>query len=112
MYDRGMEEGKASSDSAGSPRYGPRIQFVNLGGDRVSAAFQAARRQPNGAAKAAVLTFLIIIAIPILVLLLIAMLAATAVFTVLMMFNWIATRFRGTSDPGAGRRNVRVIRRD
>ncbi len=78
----------------------------------MSAAFQAARRQPNGATKAAVLTFLIIVGIPIMILLLIAVVAATVVFTVLVAINWVLARGRGLRPADTGRRNVRVVRRD
>ena len=88
------------------------MQFINFGGDRMAEAFQVARRQPNWATRAAVLTFLIIIGIPILLLVLLATLAAALVFSVLMSINWVASRFSARKSPEHGRRNVRVINRD
>jgi hypothetical protein len=78
----------------------------------MSEAFRAARRQPNWATRAAVLTFLIIIGIPILLLVLMATLAAALVFSVLLSVNWVLTRFSTRRTPADGRRNVRVINRD
>ena len=107
--DNGSQPGPGTE---GPQARGPRVQFVNFGGDRMAEAFQAARRQPNWATRAAVLTFLIIIGIPILLLVLLAMLAATLVFSVLVSINWVASRFSSRRSPEDGRRNVRVMNRD
>jgi hypothetical protein len=72
------------------------------------------------AVRAAILTFLVFIAIPIFLLLLLAGLAAVVVFSILSLVNWILARLttrgvsRGAGKAAAneGRRNVRVINRD
>lgn len=91
---------------------GPRIRFVNLGGDRMAEVFQSARGQSNWAVRLAILTFLLIVGIPILLLLLVAGLAAALVFAILSMVNWVLVRVRGIKPANDGRRNVRVIDRD
>ena len=112
-YDLWMENGPQSGAGTEGPQArGPRVQFINFGSDRMSEAFQAARRQPNWATRAAVLTFLIIIGIPILLLVLLATLAAALVFSVLMGVNRVASWFTPSRSPEDGRRNVRVINRD
>ncbi|MCH2151726.1 MAG: hypothetical protein MK089_00110 [Phycisphaerales bacterium] len=108
-----MENGNQSGAGTDGPQpRGPRVQFINFGSDRMAEAFQVARRQPNWATRAAVLTFLIIIGIPILLLLLLATVAAAVVFSVLMSINWVVSRFSTSKSPEHGRRNVRVINRD
>ena len=89
----------------------PKIRFVRPGSEQFAAAFQAFNRQPNGAVKAAVFVFLLVMAVPILLLLLVAGVLATAVFTVLYGFNRLIGFFRGLGGPKSdqGRRNVRVI---
>ncbi len=84
---------------------------MNLGGDRMAQAFQMARGQPNWAARVAVITFILVIGIPILLLLLTAGIAAFLVFMVLSGANWFLNLFKGGSKPDDGRRNVRVIKR-
>ena len=92
----------------------PPFRGINIGGaQRVSAAFQAVNRQPNWVARAAMLTFLVVVGIPILLLLLLAAMAASVVFVVLIGVSRVARLFRGSQEPpGGGRRNVRVINRD
>lgn len=113
-YDLWMADGPRGTgpDVDGPPIGGPRIRFVNLGGDRMAEAFQAARGQPNWAVRIAVLTFLLIVGIPILLLLLVAGLAAAVVFAILSTLNWIFSGFRSTKPTDDGRRNVRIIDRD
>ena len=86
--------------------------MINIGSERMSEAFRAAGRQPNWATRAAVITFLLVIAIPIFLLLLLATFAAAVVFMVLAGINWLLGRTPGRRPPEAGRRNVRVINRD
>ncbi|MDG2423396.1 MAG: hypothetical protein P8M22_05400 [Phycisphaerales bacterium] len=74
-------------------------------------AFQAARGQPNWAVRIAVLTFLLVVGIPILLLLLVAGLAAAVVFMILSTINYVLVRLGGKQRDD-GRRNVRVIKRD
>ena len=74
-------------------------------------AFQVARGQPNWALRLAVLTFLLVVGVPILLLLMIAGLAGFLVFMVLSGVNWILNLFQGGKKPDDGRRNVKVINR-
>ena len=112
-YDLWMEHGSQHGSGPEGPQTsGPRVQFINFGGVRMAEAFQAARKQPNWATKAAVLTFLIIIGIPVVLLLLLATLAAGLVFSVLISINWVTSWFSSSRSPEAGRRNVRVMNRD
>ena len=93
----------------------PKIRFVYPGGDRFASIFQAASRQPSWAMRAATVTFLIVVGIPIMLLLLLAAIIATTVFAVLIGVNRIIGVFRGrpNSRPGgsndARRQNVRVM---
>ncbi|MAT80075.1 MAG: hypothetical protein CMJ29_00330 [Phycisphaerae bacterium] len=109
-----MDDGsRTSGPQPGGPfPGGPRIRFVNLGSDRMAQAFQAAQGQPNWVVRIVVLTFLLVIGIPILLLLLVAGLAAAMVFMVLSTINWIMVRLGGSTPKDDGRRNVRVIKRD
>ncbi len=75
-------------------------------------AFQVARGQPNWAVRLAVLTFLLVVGIPILVLLMVAGLAAFLVFIVLLAINSFLNLFKGSSKRNDGRRNVRIIDRE
>lgn len=78
----------------------------------MSAAFKAAQGQPNWAVRAAIMTFLLLVALPILLLLFVAGLAAVAVFSILAGANWVLSRLKGNQPPRDGRRNVRVIDRE
>jgi len=113
-YDLWMEHGSGTSgpQPGGPMPGGPRIRFVNLGSDRMAQAFQAAQGQPNWVVRLAILTFLLIIGIPILLLLMAAGLAAALVFMVLSAINWVMVRLGGAKSKDDGRRNVRVIKRD
>ena len=100
-----MDEGpQASNQGAG----GPRVRVVNFG-QPMSAAFKMAQGQPNWAVRAAVLTFLVLVGLPILLLLLVAGLAAAVVFSILASANWVLSRMKGSRPPHDGRRNVRVM---
>ncbi len=108
-----MSEGNHGSGTGQGPTGfgGPRIRFVNLGSDRMAQAFQMARGQPNWAVRLAVLTFLLVVGIPILLLLMTAGLAAFVVFMIISGFNWLLNLFQGGSKQDDGRRNVKVINR-
>ena len=68
--------------------------------------------QPNWVVRAAMVAFIIVIAVPILLLVGIALIAATLVFGVLALINSIIRRIRGDGVRNDGRENVRVIRRN
>lgn len=88
------------------------FRFINPGAEQMAGMFQRVNRQPNWIMKAAAITFLIVIGVPILILLLIAAVAATVVFAVLTGCNLLLGRSGRTPAPDSGRRNVRVINRD
>lgn len=96
-----------------------RIRFTTftepLTGDgtrRVSAAWQSVNRQPSWIVRAALLAFFLVVAVPFLLLLLFALLAATVLFMFLWAGNAILGAFRGVLPSNReGRKNVRVIER-
>lgn len=108
-----MSEGNHGNGTGQGPTGfgGPRIRFVNIGSDRMAQAFQVARGQPNWAVRLAVLTFLLVVGIPILLLLMAAGIAAFLVFMILSGLNWFLNLFKVRSKQDDGRRNVKVINR-
>tara|TARA_Y100000589_G_scaffold325045_1_gene362195 strand:- start:5529 stop:5900 length:372 start_codon:yes stop_codon:yes gene_type:complete len=105
--------GAATATIAAMPEI-PKIRFVYPGGDRFASVFQAASRQPSWVMRAATITFLLVVGIPIMLLLLLAAIVATTVFAVLIGVNRVIGLFTGRAvRPGgpddARRQNVRVI---
>lgn len=88
-----------------------RISIVENGGRRVSAAVSAIRSQPGWVTRFALMTFLIVISLPILLLVLLAIVASVIVFGILAGVNALVARIRGGLPQRDGRENVRVIRR-
>jgi len=78
---------------------------------RARTSWRAARRQPNWLVGTTAMVFLLVIALPIFLLILLALLAATAVFGVLWGVNRLVSAVRGLLPRDDGRRNVRVLRR-
>ena len=92
----------------------PRIRFTEFstrGARRVSAIWQTASAQPSWVSRVALITFILVIGVPIFLLVTLALIAATFVFAVLIGVNWLLTRIRGTLPVRDGRDNVRVIQR-
>lgn len=86
--------------------------YVHHGGNRAQAVFRTVAGQPSWITRIALMTFLIIISIPILLLLLLAVLAAIIIFSVLALANAAVIAIRALLGPrSSGRENVRVIRR-
>ena len=81
------------------------------GAQRASQAWQAINTQPSWIVKATTLAFLLVVGIPVLLLVLVALIVAAALFTVLWGVNRLITAFRGALPRDDGRENVRVIRR-
>ena len=94
------------------------IRFVRIPTDMqggvsyASARFDAVRRQPNFIVRWATITFALILLVPFVLLVVLAVLAASVVFGILSL-GW--TIWRLVSQPLAGRRdgrsNVRVLQR-
>ena len=72
--------------------------------------WKAARRQPNWLLGTTVMIFLVVIALPIFLLVLLALLAATLAFLALWGINRVISAIRGLLPRDDGRRNVRVLR--
>lgn len=90
------------------------IQVWTFGGrqrDRWATGYRWAASQPGWIARLALLTFLLIIVLPIALLVGLAILAGAAVFGGLALVNAGISRLKGAVT-GDGRSNVRVIRRD
>jgi hypothetical protein len=85
--------------------------FAGPGAQRATQAWQTINTQPSWIVKAATLVFLLVVGIPILLLVLLALILATAVFAVLWGVNRVLAGFRGVLPRNDGRENVRVIRR-
>ena len=88
------------------------FNFINPGAQRMVGVLHQINRQPNWIMKAAPLTFLIVIGVPILILLLLAAVVAMVVFAVLTGCNFLLGRLGKGSTPDSGRQNVRVIDRE
>ena len=73
--------------------------------------WRAASTQPGWLGRAVLLTFILVIAVPIFLLVALALLAAMAVFAVLFSVNYLAMKIRGALPKRDGRENVRVIER-
>ena len=78
---------------------------------RAHAAFRAVRSQPGWIQRAALLTVLLFIGVPILLVVFIALAAGTLVLGVLAGLNVLLSKWRGPAIRNHGRENVRVIQR-
>jgi len=78
---------------------------------RVASVWRSAAAQPGWVTRVALLTFLLVVGLPILLLLVLAVVFAAAVFGVLALVNAALVRLRGALPQRDGRSNVRVIRR-
>ncbi len=78
---------------------------------RVASMWRSAAAQPGWITRAALLTVLLVVGLPILLLLVMAVIFAAAVFGVLALVNAALVRLRGALPQRDGRSNVRVIRR-
>ena len=81
-----------------------RVRSVSIRGAR-------AMQHPSWAVRAAALAFAIVIGLPLLLLFLLALLAATIVFAALWGANRVFAGLRGLLPRSDGRENVRVITR-
>lgn len=86
--------------------------FANEGTGRAQVLFRSVAAQPSWIARIALMTFLLVIGLPILLLFLLALLAGVLIFSVLAVANAIVLRVRGLLGRRSdGRENVRVIQR-
>ncbi|MCH7547091.1 MAG: hypothetical protein IID30_11895 [Planctomycetes bacterium] len=86
--------------------------YTTRGANRASALWQTAATQPNWVSRFALMTFIIVIGLPIFLLVIFAIFAATFVFAMLAGVNYCLYKIRGALPHSDGRKNVRVIRRD
>ncbi len=88
--------------------------FAQRGSQRARTVFQGVRSQPGWIGRLAMLTVILIIALPILLLVMIALLAGVLVFSILAGFNALLGRAKRSINGFPrrdGRSNVRVISR-
>ena len=93
-------------------RVSPFSNFTTPGAQRATAIWQTAASQPSWISRAVLVTFLLVIGIPIFLLVLLALLVATVVFALLWGANALMTKMRGVLPRRDGRQNVRVIQRN
>ena len=87
-----------------------RITTIETEGARHAGdAWNAARRQPIWLMTVTETVFLLVIALPIILLFLLALVAATVVFAALWGVNRLAAAIRGVLPRRDGRQNVRVL---
>lgn len=87
------------------------FRFAVDGSQRAGQAWRVASRQPSWITRLTVLTFLLVIGIPVAVLILAAILAAGIIFGLLVLANNLVMKIKGMLPKRDGRENVRVIRR-
>ena len=80
--------------------------------DRAARSYRWVASQPSWIVRLALLIFLLIVGLPILILVGLAIFAATIVFTGFALMNVALIRLRGILPKRDGRSNVRVIKRD
>ena len=85
--------------------------FSSSGARRVSSLWQVASAQPGWVNRLALMTFILVIAVPVFLLVVAALIAASAVFGILWGFNFLLMKVRGILPRSDVRENVRVIRR-
>ena len=86
--------------------------FINEGAQRAGATYRYAARQPSWIMRAVTMTVLLIIAIPIFLLVMFALLCGAIVFAVLYGVHAIASGIRNLFPGSDGRENVRIVRRE
>ena len=79
---------------------------------RAARGYQWVASQPSWIVRLALVIFLLVVGLPILLLIGLAIFAATIVFTGFALVNLALVRLRGTLPKRDGRSNVRVIRRE
>ena len=87
------------------------FRVASTGSQRAGQAWRMASRQPSWITRLTVLTFLIVVGIPIALLILGAVFAAAIIFGVLVLFNSLLMKIKRLLPKRDGRQNVRVIRR-
>jgi hypothetical protein len=85
--------------------------FTQQGAGPAAAAWRLAARQPSWVTRFALLAFLLVIGLPLAILFLLALLAATLVFGALALASAAGMWLRGKLPRRDGRENVRIIRR-
>lgn len=85
--------------------------FTNAGGQRVVNAYRFVSSQPSWLSRTAMMVFLIVVALPLFLLFLFALLLAVLAFFVLAGANALIQSVKRLFAGGDGRSNVRVITR-
>jgi hypothetical protein len=83
--------------------------FATGGARHAGVAWNAARRQPSWLMTVTATVFMLVVALPIILLFVLALVAATIVFAALWGVNRIAAAMRSVLPRRDGRRNVRVL---
>jgi hypothetical protein len=78
---------------------------------RAGATWSTIQRQPSWVSRAALLCFVALVALPVILLVLLAFAAAFVLFAILAGVNVVLNAFRGVLPRSDGRENVRVIQR-
>ncbi|MCZ6835570.1 MAG: hypothetical protein O7G85_07335 [Planctomycetota bacterium] len=89
----------------------PFTVFTTSGVRRASAVWQSAATQPSWISRVVLMTFILVIAVPIFLLVALALVAASLVFGVLWGVNFLMLKVKGVLPHNDGRKNVRVIQR-
>lgn len=93
------------------------VEFSSLRTDRLRSVHQRIAAQPNWVVRAAIMTFAIIVVLPIFLLVAVAFLFAMFVMLILGLLNQLGGLLGGRSgslfrrDDGQGRRNVTILPR-
>lgn len=86
--------------------------FANGGARHAATMRRVVVQQPSWIVRVAMLAFVLIVAIPFLVLFVVAVVVGGLLFAGLAAVNAVVGRIRGSLPKDDGRENVRVIRRD
>lgn len=85
---------------------------ISRGSEHAGQAWRAVQSQPSWIARLAGAIIVLVIAVPFVLLVLLALLAGVVVFGALALVNVVVAWVRGVLPRHDGRENVRVIRRD
>ncbi len=80
--------------------------------DRAVRGYRWLTSQPSWVVRLALVVFILLVGLPLLLLAIVAVIAATIVFTALALINAGVAKLRGLLPKRDGRSNVRVIKRD
>lgn len=90
---------------------GRTFQTFHATARRAGATWSTIQRQPSWVSRAALMCFVVLVALPVIALILLAFAVAFVLFAILAGVNVIVNAFRGVLPRSDGRENVRVIER-